>query len=143
MITVNKVFLLGKLARDPELRLTPYEVPLAEFPLVLRTWRMDEREPLGSAEFVPVEVWRNQGRLCLERLRKGSLLHVEGHLKQKRWLDRKSRKQHSRLVVVATRISILPDPHVSTRPSPSPAAHEPPSPELTDYADEDPLADAY
>ena len=80
MITVNKVCLLGKLARDPELRLTPYQVPLAKFPLVLRSWQMDEREPPGSAEFVPIEAWGNQGRLpySFERPFQGQVLHRTG-----------------------------------------------------------------
>ena len=107
MQTVNRVFLLGNLARDPELRFMPTGVRMCEFTVAVSTRRMQDLEPNQATEFVPVCAWDRLAELCHERLEKGSLVHLEGHLKARRWLDRKTKAHHSRLVVTVSHINFL------------------------------------
>ncbi len=107
MTSFNRVLLIGNLTRDPELRFTPLGAPVCEFTVAVETIRLDEGEPVEGADYIPVNVWGNSGQACHDRLRKGSLVHLEGHLKQQRWADRKTRRPHARIVVIANKLLFL------------------------------------
>lgn len=75
----NKVFLIGRLTRDPELRYTSAGVPVARFTLaVSRVQRKDNNNP--EADFIRVAAWRKLAEICGEYLRKGKLISIEGRL---------------------------------------------------------------
>ena len=107
MNTFSRVFLLGNLTRDPSIRFTPNGSLICEFTVALRSRKMQDGEAKDAAEFIPVNAWDKLGRLCFDKLVKGSAVHVEGHLKPNRWLDRKTGERHSRLVVTARDVSFI------------------------------------
>lgn len=79
MAVLNRVILIGRLTRDPELKYIPSGTPVATFTLAVNrpfTNKMGERE----ADFVPIVVWRKQAENCANYLSKGSLVAVDGRL---------------------------------------------------------------
>ncbi len=83
---LNKVILIGRLTRDPELRYTPNGVAVTKFSLAVdRTFknRQGERE----TDFIDVVVWQKQAESCASFLGKGRLVAVEGRLQIRAYDD--------------------------------------------------------
>ncbi|MGI6098057.1 MAG: single-stranded DNA-binding protein [Dethiobacteria bacterium] len=85
---LNKVILIGRLTRDPELRYTPANgVAVANFRIAVDrpfTNQQGERE----TDFIDIVVWRKQAEACSNYLTKGSLVAVEGRLQVRSYDDR-------------------------------------------------------
>jgi single-strand DNA-binding protein len=108
MATVNKVFLIGNLTRDPELRATPQGVSVCEFALALnRAWTSKTGEKKEEVAFIDVVVWDRQAENCKEFLRKGRQCCVEGRLTQDRWDDKNTGQKRSKIRVTAERVTFL------------------------------------
>ena len=76
---LNRVILIGRLTRDPELRYTASGVPVAHFSLAVDrpfTNQAGERE----ADFIPIVVWQRLAETCANHLNKGRLVAVDGRL---------------------------------------------------------------
>lgn len=74
----NKVFLIGRLTRDPEYRLTPSGIAVTKFTIAIDRFRKQEGE--NSADFIRVVAWRRLAEICNQFLKKGRLVSVEGRL---------------------------------------------------------------
>jgi len=86
MASFNKVFLMGNLTRDPELRYTPNGVPVANLRLAVnRTYKTQAGEERQETCFVTVVVLGKQALPCSEYLAKGSGVFVEGRLQSRSW----------------------------------------------------------
>lgn len=75
---MNKVILVGRLARTPELRYTQNGSPVASFTLAVNRRRNKEGE--NSADFIPIVVWGTIGENVSKYLHKGSQAAVSGRL---------------------------------------------------------------
>lgn len=76
---LNRVILIGRPTRDPELRYTPSGVAVTQFTIAVDrpfTSQGGERE----ADFIPVVVWRQLAEIVANYLRKGRLCAVEGRI---------------------------------------------------------------
>ena len=76
---MNKVFLIGRLVRDPELRYTSSNIPVATFSLAVNrnfAGQNGERE----TDFINIVVWRKQAENVKKYITKGSLVAVEGRI---------------------------------------------------------------
>jgi single-strand DNA-binding protein len=81
---MNRVILVGRLTKDPELRYTPSGAAVATFTLAVNrtfTNQAGERE----ADFINVVVWRRQAENAANFLKKGSLCGVDGRLQSRRY----------------------------------------------------------
>ncbi len=76
--SVNRVALIGRLSRDPELRLTANGVPVTRFTLV--------NNGTDGPMFNTIVAWRRLAEVSAEYLAKGRLVYVGGRLKGRRWL---------------------------------------------------------
>lgn len=75
----NRVILIGRLTRDPELRYTANGSAVASFALAVdRNYRSASGE--RETDFINIVAWRNLGERCSEYLSKGKLAAVEGRL---------------------------------------------------------------
>lgn len=105
----NKVILIGRLTRDPELRFLPSSgTPVTTFTIaVSRNYlnQSGERE----ADFIPIVVWRKLAEICANNLTKGRLIAVEGRI-QTRSYDDKSGTRRYVTEVVAEDIRFLDRP---------------------------------
>lgn len=107
MKSFNRSFLIGHLAHDPRLRQTPYGTLVCDFTVAVKSRHMEKGEPRDGAEYIPVSAWAHLAHQCYDRLIRGSLVHVEGHLKLNRWTDRRTRQPRSRMIVVADHVEFL------------------------------------
>ena len=102
MASLNKVFLMGNLTREPELRYTPSGSAVCEFGIAVNRRTQDRDEPC----FVEIIVWEKQAEACGKFIQKGSPVFIEGRLQYDQWVD-KEQKKRSRLRVTAERVQFL------------------------------------
>ncbi len=74
----NKVFLIGNLTRDPELRYTPSGIPVARFTIAVN--RPSAKTEKNEVDFINVVAWRRLAEICGEYLKKGRPVSIEGRL---------------------------------------------------------------
>ncbi len=106
MASLNKVFLMGNLTRDPEVRYTPSGAAVGDLGMaVSRKFKSSDGETREETCFVSVTVWGRQAETCAEYLKKGSPAMVEGRLKFDSW--EKDGKKFNKLTVTAERVQFL------------------------------------
>lgn len=95
---LNRVILIGRLTRDPELRYTPSGVAVTQFTLAVDrpfTNQAGERE----ADFIPIVTWRQLAETCANYLRKGRLTAVEGRIQVRSYDNSEGRRVYVTEVV--------------------------------------------
>lgn len=107
MASLNKVFLMGNLTRDPELRYTPSGSAVASFGVAVNRKYKQGDEVKEDVCFVDVTVWGKQAENCAEYLSKGRGVMVEGRLNYRSWETEEGQKRN-KLDVVANNIQFLP-----------------------------------
>lgn len=86
MLGLNKVFVMGNLTRDPELRYTPNGQGVANFGVATnRRWTTPEGEKRDEVEFHNIVVWGRQAEVINQYLKKGNPIFIEGRLKTQNW----------------------------------------------------------
>jgi single-strand DNA-binding protein len=107
MSSMNRVFLMGKLTRDPAVRNTPGGVAVSDLGLAVSdTYRNKAGEEVQSVCYADVVVWGRQAEACGHYLAKGSPVMVEGRLQLDQWQTEAGEKR-SRLRVRADRVQFL------------------------------------
>jgi single-strand DNA-binding protein len=108
-MNLNRVFLIGNLTRDPELRYTPGGSAVCEFSIgVNRKWKDQKSgEMKDEVAFIDIVTWTRTAELCAEYLKKGRAVFVEGRLTQDRWEDTKTGQKRSKIRVTAERVQFL------------------------------------
>jgi len=107
MANFNRVFLMGNLTKDPELRYTPQGVAVANLRLAVnRKFRAKTGELKEEVCFITAVVWNKQAETCNQYLHKGSALFVEGRLQSRSWEDNTGQKR-SVIEVRAERVQFL------------------------------------
>ena len=107
MGSMNRVFLMGNLTRDPELRKTPTGISVSDLGLaVSEKYRNKAGEMVESVCFADIVVWGRQAETCGQYLAKGAPVVVEGRLQLDQWQNDKGEKR-SRLRVRADRVQFL------------------------------------
>ena len=108
MASLNKVFLIGNLTRDPELRVTPKGTAICQFGLAVnRQFKDESGQTRDETTFIDIEAWGKQGELVSKYLSKGSPAMVEGRLKLDQWEDKTSGQKRSKLKVVLDNVQFL------------------------------------
>jgi len=108
MADLNKVFLMGRLTFDPELRRTPSGTAVTELRMATsRSWAGRDGERREETLFIDVTVWDRQAENCCQYLRKGSAIHVEGSLRMDTWDDKTTGEKRSKIRVHADRVQFL------------------------------------
>jgi single-strand DNA-binding protein len=136
MPDVNKVFLAGRLTRDPELRYTSQNTAVCRMGLaVSRFFKGRDGEKKEETLFVDVTAWEKTAEYCGQRLKQGRPIMVEGRLRSDSWEDKATGQKRTKIDVQAVRIQELDwseDRGAAPRPPrPEPEAHgmEEPPPE--------------
>jgi single-strand DNA-binding protein len=106
MANLNKVFLIGNLTKDVELRYTTSGQAVGSTGMgINRRWKSGE-EMKEDTTFVNLVVWGKQSEVLTEYARKGSLIHVEGRLQNRSWEDKEGGK-HSITEIVVDNFQLL------------------------------------
>jgi len=107
MASLNKVFLIGNLTRDPELRYVPSGTAVATFTIAVnRVYMTQSGEKKEQTSFLRVVVWGRRAEVCGEYLSKGSPLFVEGRLQSRNWETQDGQKR-STVEIIADNIQFL------------------------------------
>ena len=107
MANLNKVFLIGNLTRDPELRYTPNGTAVANLGLAVnRRFKDSSGELKEEVCFLTVTVWDKQAEACCQYLQKGRPVFVEGVLQSRFWETNDGQKR-SAIDVRAERVQFL------------------------------------
>ena len=107
MANLNKVFLIGNLTRDPELRYTPGGTAVANLGLAVnRKFKDSTGELKEEVCFLTVTVWDKQAEACCQYLQKGRPVFVEGVLQSRFWETAEGQKR-SAIDVRAERVQFL------------------------------------
>lgn len=105
--SLNRVFLIGNLTRDPELRYLPSGQAVTTFTLAVnRVYTAGTGERKEDTSFIRVVVWARRAEVCNEFLRKGSPVFVEGRLQSRTWEAQDGTKRSS-IEVVANNVQFL------------------------------------
>ena len=90
----NKVFILGNLTRDPELRSTPSGQEVANFGVATnRAWTDKSGQKQSEVEFHNVVVFGRLAQIASQYLSKGRLVFIEGRIKTRSWEDKDGQKR--------------------------------------------------
>lgn len=101
MANYNKVFLMGNLTRDPELRYTPNGTAVADFGVAVnRQWRGQNGEKREETCFVDITAWARQAEVLKEYMSKGRPIFIEGRLQLEQWEGRDGQKRNKLSVVL-------------------------------------------
>lgn len=111
MSSLNRVYLMGNLTRDPEVRTTPKGVSVADLGMAInRNYTTESGEKREDVTFVDVVVWGSVAENAGRYLSKGRPIFVEGRLRLDTWQDKESGENRQRLRVVAERLQYLGSP---------------------------------
>ena len=106
---LNKVMIIGRLGRDPEMRYTPSGRPVTTFSVATsRSWNTSEGGRRTETEWFNVVAWSNLAEICKQHLSKGRLVYIEGRLQTRQWDDPEGNK-HSSTEIVANEMIMLDD----------------------------------
>ena len=89
---LNKIFLMGRLARDPELRRTQTGTPVASFRLAVDRDFKDRNTGERATDWIDVVAWRQTAEFVSRYFTKGRMAVVEGRLQIRDWTDKDGNK---------------------------------------------------
>jgi single-strand DNA-binding protein len=94
---MNKVILIGRLARDPELKYTASNTAVCQFTVAVDRRFKSENQP--NADFIPVVAWRQTAEFVSKYFFKGSRIAVTGQIQIRSWDDAEGKKRFATEVI--------------------------------------------
>lgn len=105
---LNRVVLIGRLVRAPELRYTPSGAAVCSFRIAVdRRWSNADGE--READFLDIVVWQKQAEACAKNLQKGRQVAVDGRLQTRSYEDRSGVRRRA-VEVIAENVRFLDRP---------------------------------
>ncbi|MCQ9207284.1 MAG: single-stranded DNA-binding protein [Omnitrophica bacterium] len=105
--SLNRVFLIGNLTRDPELRYVPSGTAVTTFDIAVnRAYTAQSGEKKEDTSFLRIVVWARLAEVCAEYLTKGSPVFVEGRLRSRSWETQEGQKRNT-IEVIAQSVQFL------------------------------------
>lgn len=133
---VNKVFLIGRLGQDPEVRYTPNGGAVANFSLATsESWNDKSGQKQEKTEWHRIVVWGKLGELCGQYLSKGRQAFIEGRLQTREWVDKEGQKKYT-TEIVANNVQFLGSPGEKAASSHSAGNDFAPTPNFESAVDE-------
>lgn len=112
---LNKVQIIGRLTRDPEIRTTPNGTNVASFSVATGfTWTDQSGQKKEQTEFHNVVAWRKLADIIGQYLKKGSQVYIEGRLQTRSWEGTDGKKNY-RTEIIADNMIMLGRPGQGTR----------------------------
>lgn len=106
--TVNRVILVGRLGKDPEIKYTPSGMAMASFSLATDESRKDAQgNRTSQTEWHNIVLWGKQAEIAGEYLKKGRLIFIEGRLQTRSWEDSSGGGQKHRTEIIGERFVML------------------------------------
>jgi single-strand DNA-binding protein len=139
--SVNKVILIGRLGRDPEIKYTPSGAPVAKFSLATDEVFKDRAgEKQRRTEWHNIVAWNKLAEICGEYLTKGKQVYVEGSIRSRQWEDQSGNKRTA-YDIVARNVQMLGSRAESERERASAPATAPATTSTANATDREPPAE--
>jgi single-strand DNA-binding protein len=123
MSSLNKVMLIGRLGKDPEIRYTPDGSPVASFSLATsENWTDKSGTRQERTEWHNIVAWTRLADLSKRFLAKGRQVYVEGRIRTREWNDKDGNKRRTTEIIAAQMVLL------GSRPEGMEANAVPPSP---------------
>ena len=107
-MNLNKVFVLGRLTADPQLKTLPSGQSVVNFSIATnRVWKNKEGQSQTSVEYHNIVAWARQAEIISQFLNKGSLVLIEGRLQTRSFVNRDGQNQ-KRTEIVCERLQLGP-----------------------------------
>jgi single-strand DNA-binding protein len=107
MSSLNKVILIGRLGKDPEIRYTPDGSPVATFGLATsETWNDKNGSRQEHTEWHNIVAWNKLADLCKRYLAKGRQVYIEGRIRSRDWTDKDGNKRKTTEVIASQMVLI-------------------------------------
>lgn len=108
MSTINKVIIMGRLTRDPELKYTSSSKSICTFSVAMnKKYKNSAGEDKEEKCFVDVIVWGSVGEACSKYIKKGSNVFIEGKLNMESWDDKNTGAKRTKINVVAENVVFI------------------------------------
>jgi single-strand DNA-binding protein len=121
-MNLNKVFILGNLTRDPELRQTPSGQNVATFSVATnRAWTDKSGVKQTQVEFHNIVLWGRLAEIAHQYLAKGRLVFIEGRMNTRAWQDQTTGQKRSRTEIIAETMQLGPRPAIAGSQPQAPA----------------------
>jgi len=105
--SVNKVILIGRLGKDPEVKYTPSGAPVAKFTLATdESFKDRTGEQQKRTEWHNIVAWNKLAEICGEYLTKGKQVYIEGSIRSRQWEDQSGNKRTT-YEIIASRMQML------------------------------------
>ena len=106
MASLNKIFIMGRLGFDPEVRYTSNQTAVATLRIATtESWTRDGQRQ-EQTEWHRVVVWSRQAENCAKYLTKGRSVFVEGRLQTRAWDDKNGQKRYT-TEIIANNVQFL------------------------------------
>ncbi len=104
---INKVILVGRLGKDPEVRYMPDGTMITNFNLATDLkWKDKNGEWVDKTEWHKIVTYRKLAEICGKYLNKGKLVYVEGRIQTRSWEDKEGAKRYT-TEIIATDMKML------------------------------------
>ena len=104
---LNKVMIIGRLTRDPEIRTIPSGQTVASFSVATnRIWTDQQGQKQEKVEYHNVVAWRKLAEIVQQYLKKGNRVYIEGRLETRSWDDQTGNKKY-RTEIIADNMIML------------------------------------
>ena len=105
---INKVILVGRLGKDPEVKSMPSGTTVAKFTMATDEKFTDKSgEKQERTEWHNIVAWARLAEICGQYLRKGSLVYIEGSIRTDSWEDKESGQKRYRTEIIAREMKML------------------------------------
>lgn len=98
-MNLNKVMLIGRVGKDPEINYIKEDVPVARFSVATNESYKKDNEWVDVTEWHNVIAWRFTAKHCENNVKKGSLVYIEGKLQTRQWEGQDGNKRYTTEVV--------------------------------------------
>lgn len=106
--SINKVILIGRLGRDPELKYTTSGTPVCNFSLATDSvWKDKTGEQKQQTEWHRIVAWNRLAEICAQYLTKGRQVYVEGAIRSKEWQDKETGAKRTGYEIWANQMKML------------------------------------
>lgn len=107
-MNLNKIFIIGNLTRDPELRSLPSGAPVASFGVATnRTWKDNTGQKREDTQFHNIVIFGKQAEIASQYLKKGSSVLIEGRMQTRNW-EAQDGSKRNRTEIVCERMQLGP-----------------------------------
>lgn len=107
-MNLNKVFILGRVTADPQLRTTTSGAAVTSFSIATnRLWKDKSGARQEDTEFHNIVAWGRQAEVATQYLKKGAIVLIEGRLQTRTWAD-KQNQNHRTTEIICERLQLGP-----------------------------------